>query len=279
MNMNILKFFQQIQNPFFDNLFEYITMLGETNFYIIVIAVIFWCVNKRFGYKIAFALISNCVFNISLKEIFQTARPIGIEGIRSLRTHTAPGYSFPSGHTQGATSFWTSIMLQFKKRWMYILGGVIIFSVGISRLYLAVHWPVDVIGGWIIGITWVFFANWLLNTVEKTDNFNLFFIVIIPALIGLFIFKDSNYFKLTGVLLSFIIGYYVDCKYINYEITGSILKQILNIILGITVILMIKKFVKGILPEALLSDFIRYFLIGIWILVGAPALFMIRPKK
>lgn len=272
--MEILQFFQKVQNPFLDHLFEYITMLGETNFYIIIMAIIFWCVNKKFGYKLGFAIISNGAFNVSLKEIFHIPRPIGVDGIRSLRTHTADGYSFPSGHTQGATAFWTAIMIQLKKKWMYVIGCSLIFLIGISRLYLGVHWPSDVIGAWILGVIWVFIANWIFDTVEKSGNFYLFFVIVIPALIGLFFFTDSNYFKLTGVLLSFIIGYYVDKKYINYKVKCSLWKQVIKVIFGVVVLLIIKGGLKVVLPDVLISDFIRYFLMGIWMLIGAPVVFM-----
>lgn len=276
--MEILQFFQSMQNSFLDVFFQYITMLGENNFYIICMAVIFWCVNKKFGYKLGFAIISNGILNISLKEIFHTARPIGVKGIRSQRIHTAQGYSFPSGHTQGAAAFWTSIMIEVKKKWVYILGGLIIFIIGISRLYLAVHWPIDVLVGWILGISWVFFSNWLFNSVERSGKYYLFLILIVPSVVGMFFFSDSNYFKLTGVLFSFIVGYYIESRFINFNVKCSILKQIIKIIFGVSIILLIKFGVKNILEVSLISEFIRYFLIGIWMIVGAPLIFKIVEK-
>ena len=61
-----------------------------------------------------------------------------------MRVETATGYSFPSGHTQTATTFWTSLAVQLKKKkWVYVLAVVMAVGAGISRLYLAVHWPMS----------------------------------------------------------------------------------------------------------------------------------------
>jgi membrane-associated phospholipid phosphatase len=99
------------------------------------------------------------VLNPLLKNIFRVGRPIGVEGIASLRLHTAGGYAFPSGHTQGAASFWTALMISVKKKGIYGFGSAAIVLVAFSRMYLGVHWPTDVIGGIAAGVLWVLLVN------------------------------------------------------------------------------------------------------------------------
>ena len=58
------------------------------------------------GERLLFALIGNVALNTGVKEFFKVQRPIGVDGIESMRVSTATGYSFPSGHTQIGTTFW-----------------------------------------------------------------------------------------------------------------------------------------------------------------------------
>ena len=109
MELEILKAIQSIANPFFDTLFQGITILGEQTVIIVAIALIYWAINKRLGVFIAYSTLTNTLVNGAIKGVFNRKRPIGEPGIRSLRTHTATGYSFPSGHTQQATGFYGSI--------------------------------------------------------------------------------------------------------------------------------------------------------------------------
>ncbi|MFW6208350.1 MAG: phosphatase PAP2 family protein [Spirochaetota bacterium] len=115
--------------------------------FIVLAAWFLCCGNKRLGYRVGFAFLASAVVNPLLKNSFRIERPIGVEGIESQRLHTATGYAFPSGHTQGATAFWTGMMTYVRRRWMYLLGTALIFLVALSRMYLGVHWPSDVIGG------------------------------------------------------------------------------------------------------------------------------------
>ena len=105
--------------------------------------------------------------NGAIKDIFKAKRPIGEPGIRSLKVETATGYSFPSGHTQGTASFWRAIAIYLKKNYMYGISALIIILVAISRLYLGVHYPKDVLFGAIFGILTSFITYKLFNKVNN----------------------------------------------------------------------------------------------------------------
>ena len=118
--LNIIRSIQSIASPFLDGLFQLITMFGEEAILIPLIAVIYWTFNKKMGEYIAYSSLTSVLINGAVKDVFKAKRPIGEPGIRSLRVETATGYSFPSGHTQTATTFWTSLMIIFRQKWMYI---------------------------------------------------------------------------------------------------------------------------------------------------------------
>ena len=168
-------------------------MLGEEYFFMAVVALVFWCINKPFGYRLGFAYLSSSVLNSAMKNTFQIPRPyLRDSGIRILRPETATGFSFPSGHTQSTAAFFTSFMIKFKKTWLIIVGVIFIILVGISRMYLGHHTIEDVAVAAVLGAGWVFISNWLFNTAEKSGRQAIFLLIVIPAIIGLFIFPDED---------------------------------------------------------------------------------------
>ncbi|CAM3042611.1 phosphatase PAP2 family protein [Hathewaya histolytica] len=270
--MEAIKFIQSFSNSFLDFFFQAITMFGEDAFIIVAITLVYWCIDKKFGYRLSFAYLSSIVLNGIVKETFKIERPFHKEGIRTLRIKTATGYSFPSGHSQGATTFFTSIMIYLKKSWGYILFPTLTLLVMISRLYLGVHTLMDVLGGAILGFIWVFIANKLMNRIENGQNY-LLFILLIPIVIGAFFLRSSDYFKAAGITTSFILGYYIENNYINFEPKQKLKIQVIKYLIGIIVAVFIKSLFKKILPIGNIGAFIRYFFLGVWVTIFAPLLF------
>ena len=102
-----------------------------------------------------------------------------------------------------------------------------------------------------------------------------YFIFIWIVLIGLMFFvKTETYFKMAGVTLSFIPSYLIEQKYIRFVAKGKLFKQIIKILIGLTIALGIRFGLGAIFPETLIFDFIRYFCMGIGILVFAPWIFV-----
>lgn len=270
--MDFILFIQSYSNPFLDNFFKLVTMMGEDFFIMIVVGIIFWTVNKKFAYRIAFVYLTNGVLNLSLKEIFKTQRIIGEAGIRSLRVETAGGYSFPSGHTQSAASLWTVVMLKIKQRWFYVLAVLMMVLVGLSRIYLGVHRPVDVIFGLLIGFSWVFLGNILFDYMEKSDR-RVVLIICFLILLSMAFVRNYTFYKAAGITISLLLGYMIESRYIKYSVKAPIMQQILKLFIGFSVMLIIKSGIKIVLPVSILSDFLRYFVLGLWLTVGGPYIF------
>ncbi len=292
IQLDILKFFQSIRNPILNALFLILTISTETPVIVILTAIMYWCINKRYGQKLLFALIPNIVINTGIKELVKAPRPIGTPGLESLRVSTATGYSFPSGHTQTATTFWTSIIIIFKKGWIYILGTIMILGVGLSRLYLGVHWPIDVIGGWIFGIVFTLIFTKIFDIVNENKNYNLLFLSLIPFIIFIFIVKSNSYVKMFGLLVGFILGYILEDKFIQFKTISDYINEVnfsskvkskkdyfikgtFRFILGISTLGIVYLILKLILPENTIFSFIRYSIISLYAIAGVPVLFKI----
>ncbi|MTI49210.1 phosphatase PAP2 family protein [Sporosalibacterium faouarense] len=276
MQMDFLMYLQKISNPVLDNIFIFLTNLGSETFYILVITFIYWCVNKHLGIRLFVVTMATALSNSFLKDLFHTQRPIFEENIKSIYVESAPGYSFPSGHTQISTSFWCYLMTKIKEKTIYVIGSIIIILVAFSRLYLRVHWPIDVIGGLFFGIIIALLSHHIINKISSF-KFNYTFAVILSIIIPSFlllIYPTETNVKMLALTTGGFIGYFSDKKLLNFSVSNSLFKQIIKYSIGIIVLLGIKTVLKSILPSSVIFQYIRYLIMGIWITFLSPLLFI-----
>lgn len=267
--LKIIYFVQQFATPFLDNFFQAVTMLGEELFYILIFCGIYWCYNKKFGSVFILTFLFGDCVNAGVKDLLHMQRPIGMENVRTLREHTATGYAFPSGHTQAATTFFYFLINKAKRWWMTALGIIFILLVGLSRIYLGVHWPKDVLVAFILAVIVVCIGMQLFE--EFKINTAMIFIALCNVL--LIFFTSKGYVVSAALFTGGLIGIYLERKYIAYENKSSLIQNILKYVIGLVVLLVIKEGVKMILPSCCVVDYLRYFLIGFWTSFGAMALF------
>ena len=114
----------------------------------------------------------STIINLILKNIFRRDRPLHYRFIEE------SGFSFPSGHAMGSTAFYGSIIVMIKnskidKKLKYIINsllGLLIFLIGISRIYLGVHYPSDIVGGWIVGFILLNILDYIVRSQNESIN-------------------------------------------------------------------------------------------------------------
>ena len=271
MELDILRAIQSIGNPFLDVLFQLITILGEQTIIVVIMVSIYWSYDKVLGEYIVYSSLTGVLVNNSIKDIFKMQRPIGEDGIRSLRVETATGYSFPSGHTQQATTFYGTLFMYTKKKWLYILSIIVITLVGFSRMYLGVHYPKDVLFGVVFGVLTIIITNYLFKRINnKLLLYTITFIVFLPALTFA---RSSDFIKGLGTFLGFIIGVFIERRYVNFSVEGTRFNKIVRVLLGILILMILITILKIVFPKILFFDFIRYMIISIYGIGLYPALF------
>lgn len=141
------------RNEVITGIMKAITFMGEgTTLILLSLAILIFMKDKILGMTIPFNLFLIGSINIVLKSIVKRARPVGIRLIE------IGGYSFPSGHSASSLAFYGFLMyLIYKKcknkklKIASIIGlGLLILSIGISRIYLGVHYASDVLGGFLL---------------------------------------------------------------------------------------------------------------------------------
>ncbi len=143
----------KIKNKFLDRLMYRITDLGGAVFTSIFALGLVLIGNSRvklIGIEAILALFFGQIFVQSLKKLMSRERPYKI--LEHLHTFGIEmrDYSFPSGHTTASFSLATTIALNMPKTAIFVL--VLAFIIGMSRVYLGVHYPTDVAAGILIGV-------------------------------------------------------------------------------------------------------------------------------
>lgn len=251
IQLKIIHGIQSISNDFFDFIFEFITFFGEAFVAIAVVAFFYWIYNKKEGQKMATILITSLTFNGAIKGVVKANRPfMDDSSVINKRPSTATGYSFPSGHSQTAATFYTSLMVYFKKNWLNVLLSILIFLVMFSRLYLGAHYPVDVIVGGALGILFALLMPLLIDKIQnQTILLTFILIIFIPFAVFFLIAKNDlndDFFKMFGLLVGTLCAYVYERKFVNFTTDISRNKKIIRYITGIIILLVIQLGLKSL---------------------------------
>jgi undecaprenyl-diphosphatase len=161
----ILLFLHQLASPPIDFFFVSISRLGYQYGVIPLDAAIavYLVVKRRYRDALFFmlAVVGSLMVNIGAKNHFTRMRP-------DLWASIAPemSYSFPSGHAMGSATLATALVLlawPTKWRWHVSVPALLfMLLVGMSRVYLGVHYPSDILAGWSAACAWVLAMHWLV---------------------------------------------------------------------------------------------------------------------
>lgn len=154
IDTNIILFFgHKVQNSFLNPIMIFFTKIADMGLIWIFIGFIL-IINKKYrkvGITAITALIINSILGEGLiKNIIQRSRPFTIINNINLLIPAPTSYSFPSGHT--SSSFACAIVIAYYLRKLLIPSISLAIIIAISRLYLQVHYPSDIIGGILLGI-------------------------------------------------------------------------------------------------------------------------------
>lgn len=295
LEWKILDFFHNINCDFLTAFFYFITEFGAETVAIVILAGIYFCYNKDMAKKLGYICINSMLLNSVVKSLFLADRPFQYEGKEYLRVldeslDGATGTSFPSGHSQSAGSLYTSLIILFKNKWIRVISAVLLVLVPISRLYLGVHFPGDVVVGLLLGVGTAILGSFLINYFKKKGYslyilYSISFVIFLPfVIIGIKNPLVSATFKAYGLYIGFVLGCLIEEKKVNFDYNVKWYYKLLRLVIGGILLIGIKSGVKVVfnqinfIPKNIL-DLVRYFLMSFVGIGIFPLIFKKYEKK
>ncbi len=266
------------------------TICGEELVLILLLGFIYWCYDKEFGKFIGVNIVVGLVWNPMLKNVALRRRPYfdhpGIRCIRPAEADADPfdiaeqGFSFPSGHSTNGVIAYGSMPVYKKNKWLTVLGIVMPLLIGLSRVLLGVHYPTDVLVGWLMGVIVVFFVSYLQRKVKR--KWILHLVLFVTALPGMLYCKTADYYTCVGLMAGLFLAIAFEEKYVHFENTKNPAECVIRIIGGFAVYALSNMLLKLPFPKEFLASgttaaflvrFVRYIIVGFVTLGAYPLVF------
>lgn len=287
--------------------------LGRFEFYLAVIPIVYWCLDKRLGFLLAYVLGISNVANTFLKTTLRGPRPYWLPAGADLALGAEESYGIPSGHVQSAVVAYFFLAAWVRRGWAVALALVMVVGMMLSRIYLGVHFVHDALVGVIVGVlVLIGYAVWRRFRRERFRNRILGQRVLLMATVPLGVLalnaitlwllgapnSNANWALYTptaertgledmvqaaAILVGLGVGFMLETTYVRFQTGGPIWQRLLRYLLGIAVTLVIWRGLglvfelinpSGTLWLALPLRFIRYVALGLWVAYYAPAVFV-----
>lgn len=280
--METIHLLQGFASPALDAFAMTVTNLADELVYIGLLVIAYLGFSPVAGRRLAIYFLLAIYSNGLLKQLFATARPFEIDPA-VLRVpaavDTAGGAGFPSGHAQSSATFWGVAARYARRPWFIVVAVLLIALISVSRLYLGVHLPIDVIVGVLLGALVVV----LLPVLDRLQldaplAMQIALSVVIPLALHLFAPTPDS-----AMLLGGLTGFLLAPLLIEYRLPRSFASRAAVTIFGLLIVFVALFGSSALLPEDFkrhaLAGYLRYLLIALLALSGAPALFQARSRR
>jgi membrane-associated phospholipid phosphatase len=270
--------------PGLGDLFLIISQFGSEIIIIGLLLTVYWAVNKREGILATYLLVFALLLNYWLKIVIAKDRPPVSNWYPGA---DAPNYSTPSGHSQFSATLYGWFAVRIKKVRISLLAVIITFLVGISRVYLGVHYLGDVLLGWGLGIITVIALVYLEKPIRdalsryRQENFLIalavigFLMIVVASLLPQP--PNDNFGAIGGLTIGLALGVALENRFVGFSTEvekGERWKLALRVIIGFALVLGVMIGLAPILPtEEIWLRAFRYFLIALTGVFVWPAIF------
>jgi membrane-associated phospholipid phosphatase len=294
-------------SPALDSSMSFISFLGTIEFYLVIIPALYWLVDPKIAFRFLLILLAGDFLGSSLKLFLHQPRPYWLGGVKAIGSDAF--YGLPSTHAFNSMGGWGFLAAKWRNRLFTIFAAILIFLIGYSRLYLGVHFPHDVLLGWLLGATLLYLflkfddniSNYLGSLSLNRQIFIAFLASVGIAFAGFYVhatvspFPDpaswatfssearnlANYFTLAGAFFGAAAGYALMRQSGPSLLSGSPAKKLFAYLLGMIILLAIWQGLD-ILFASLAGDessrgyvfrYIRYAATTLWATYLAPRFF------
>jgi len=295
--LDFIRSVQTIKSPQLTFVMRIITSLGGVPIYLLL-PIVYWCVDEKKGLHLHITVLITLWINLSLKFLLAQPRPF-FEGYDpSVGIISESLYGLPSGHAQITLVMFFILASWIKKRWAniryvcYLCAALLCLLVGFSRIYLGVHFPTDVAAGWLLSGATLCGYFLLRDKVEALLICGGFragmYASAAVSFIMILYLPDEQLLMPSGILLGACAGFCLNRRYVGFS-SNALLGQTevkkyltlaVRVILGIGIFVLFIFAIGKIIPQIVnlrsekLFVFAFLVLVGLWVSVGAPWVFI-----
>lgn len=289
MDIEYLLFLQKVRElsgGVLDTFMLKATTLGESTATFLLLAFVYWCVDKRMGQVMALNVSVACTWNQFIKWVCRVDRPwVRDERIIPVQKaiEGAGGYSFPSGHTTRATAVWGTLgvlLWKSKERIVAVLCGMILLVIAFSRNYLGVHTPQDVLVSLLAGVILIFLVEKVLCWTENGKNRDMI-VAGIGCLICFLPMLRAGCLSNAGAGMGFFIGWLLERRFVQFETEDTWAHKCVKFVIGGVGIGFIMEVVYSAFCLVMASRYARFFtlfVLSVFIMSVYPFFFCRRSR-
>ncbi|MEA3407108.1 MAG: phosphatase PAP2 family protein [Chloroflexota bacterium] len=303
---------------FLQNLGSWLTLpmrgfsfLGNVEFYMFAMTALYWWWDAQLGLRMVLLLLLGGWVNDTLKAVFHMPRPYWVsEEIRLLSSESS--FGLPSGHAQNGVGIWGLLAHAVDKRWAWAAAFALVVLIGLSRLYLGVHFLSDVVVGWLLGglVLWAFLrwekpvSLWLSQRSTRVQILVAFLVSMTMLLLGFLsrgalqtwemprLWRETMLYhtgrvadplsadtmlQIAGVFFGFGGGAAWLSGHRGYKGGGTFRQRVGRYVIGVCGLLLIWYGLGALIPTgetplAHLVRYLQYCLIGAWVSAVVPLL-------
>jgi membrane-associated phospholipid phosphatase len=288
--LDFIRLIQSFASPPLTAVMRIITMLGSSVVYAILLPLVYWCFDEKKGLRLGLAVLISAWVNLSLKFLLDQPRPFfpGYDPLVGMIPERLGG--LPSGHAQNSLVLFIFIASWGKKKWMYAAAALCLL-IGFSRIYLGVHFPSDVLGGWMLGgsILWAWFLlDGRVEALLARGGFRAEMIAAAALSFIMILYKPAEEALLPGgMVLGMAAGYSLNKRFIGFAgarvfgRTGAAKNASLfaRFVIGMAGMVIVFAAFGKFIPESrlaghyLIAHFLRFAAAAFWVSAGGPWLF------
>lgn len=278
----VVLWFQQF-SPTLDLFFQAFTFMGEEEFFLLLLPLVYWCLDRRTGARLTILFLLSTYLNAVIKVAVGQPRPFQYDP-RVQKLWETTGSGFPSNHTQGAVVVWGYLATQFRRRWLWVLAALLMVLIPLSRVYLGMHFPTDLLGGYVLGVAILLLYLWgRPGAEERLERWGLAGQLGLAFVAPIFLafccpIGDEASVTAAATMMGLGAGFVLERHWVGFRTAGSWWKRATRFLLGVVGLFVLRFGLSvafsGLTPP-LLFRFIRYGLIGLWGGLGAPWAFVL----
>lgn len=286
---DLILWFQSLGSSALDAFFLAVTWLGDPEAYMVILTLIYWCVNRRWGIRLLVLMMLSSWVNEFVKSLLKLPRPDPTR-VRQLVSETT--YGLPSNHAQTTgIVLWGYLAVKARRGWFTGLAVVMALLISLSRIYLGIHFPQDVLAGWLLGAAvlalWLHYEERLAAAWSGLSTAGRAGVSVLgPLALALLLPPDRaghypNAFGAVvgGTLMGAGLGTLVEARWARFRVDGSAGRRVARYVVGIALVGLVYV-AGGLIPDLepwMLHQsvrMVRYAAVALMAIGAAPWLFV-----